>query len=307
MAAVAKGPAACSGWRDRFAGWDLDAAVPQVVMNALDPLLLWVALGPDQAARWLPPLVRHYEALRADLPGPFSDVDRAWSEQRAWWRQYADPDLVAAGLTELERLVAGLAGAASSNSGGSGSAPDEVPDPRAIEASSPRRAARGRPAPSRGTFVDPPAPSAAASSTVSGAPHAVDSPPVRPAEAVDQPSSRPRPVRPPSPAPRPAPSAAPSRPPVPTRAGGYASSRQASLAAAPLAAPGRQGRASAGRRARELVDALGSPPVPYGKVRRVSDDLADEGHVSPRYDDWAFPHQLYEQGMRDRGRPQRTR
>ena len=62
MAAVSAGPGACAVMRARFAGWPLEAALNLVVMNALDPLLLWVVLGVDEARRWLPGLVAHYRA-----------------------------------------------------------------------------------------------------------------------------------------------------------------------------------------------------------------------------------------------------
>ena len=101
MEAVARGPEACAVWRERFAAWTVAAVLPKVVMNAVDPLLLFVVLGTDEALRWVPPLVRHYEALRADVPGPFADVERSWRDQRDWWRKYVDPQVLADGIARL--------------------------------------------------------------------------------------------------------------------------------------------------------------------------------------------------------------
>ena len=46
MAVVAQGPAVCARWRETFLSWDPQHAVPQIVMNALDPALLELILGP---------------------------------------------------------------------------------------------------------------------------------------------------------------------------------------------------------------------------------------------------------------------
>ena len=60
MRAVADGQPACDVWAARFAEWSVPVAVPQIVMNALDPLLIETVLGPEESRRWLPLLREHY-------------------------------------------------------------------------------------------------------------------------------------------------------------------------------------------------------------------------------------------------------
>ena len=284
MAPVAKGADARAVWRERFASWPLEAAAPQVVMNALDPLLLWGVLGASEAARWLPPILGHYTAPRE---GAAATLLRSRPHVGAAARVVAS--VRRSGGGGLAALAAFAA--ASSSGGGAPPAPAESGfDRRRAPGQAPAPASRG------GGFSDPPAAPAAArpvSRAAAGAPvlpyEAPPAPP-RPARGAEA-APAPRPVR------RAAPSAAPGSvapvrhrpgcglllPLVHPRTGGYASPVPATNPAPPLSAAGRAGRASLGRRARELFDAIGSPPVPYRQVRPVSDDLAAEGWLSGHY------------------------
>ena len=91
MTAVANGQPACDALAARFAPWSLADAVPQIVMNALDPLLVETVLGPVHSRRWLPLLREHYRQVKQSYPGDFADVEASWRQQRAWWMQFTEP------------------------------------------------------------------------------------------------------------------------------------------------------------------------------------------------------------------------
>ena len=91
MTAVANGQPACDALAARFAPWGLADAVPQIVMNALDPLLVETVLGPVHSRRWLPLLREHYRQVKHSYPGDFADVEASWRQQRAWWMQFTEP------------------------------------------------------------------------------------------------------------------------------------------------------------------------------------------------------------------------
>ena len=91
MTAVANGQPACDAVAARFAPWALADAVPQIVMNALDPLLVETVLGPVHSRRWLPLLREHYRQVKQSYPGDFADVEVSWRQQRAWWMQFTEP------------------------------------------------------------------------------------------------------------------------------------------------------------------------------------------------------------------------
>ena len=88
MEAVGTGPQACRLWAQRFLDWPAEQAVPQIVMNALDPLLVEVIVGADHVDPLISMLRRHYATVRERYPGPFADVERVWGIQREWWLQF---------------------------------------------------------------------------------------------------------------------------------------------------------------------------------------------------------------------------
>ena len=88
MEAVATGPKVCRYWARIFLSWDPKQAVTQFVMNALDPLLVELIVGPDHVDPLISMLRRHYVTVRERYPGPFADVERVWGIQREWWLQF---------------------------------------------------------------------------------------------------------------------------------------------------------------------------------------------------------------------------
>ena len=88
MEAVAAGPGACRARSDTFLSWAPEQAVPQIVMNAPDPLLVELIVGPDHIDPLISMLRRHYATVRERCPVPFADVERVWRIQRQWWLQF---------------------------------------------------------------------------------------------------------------------------------------------------------------------------------------------------------------------------
>ena len=311
MSAGAGGQPACAVWRDRFASWPLDDAVTQVVMNALDPLLLQAVLGPAESARWLPLLREHYVQVQACYPAEFSDVETSWAGQREWWLQF------------VEQVDEAADPSPASSGGGSAPAPDSS-DARQRPSSRERRrpgrsAAATAPAPSaaqpsraRARPLPPPTSTAAAPSAagaavpplVSDEPDAVlDAVPVSPAPAKAAPVRPPAAARPGAPASgRPGSTAVRPRSPARVRA-------QAVTAAAPsvtpldepprVAATGRAGRATLGARGRRLVEAAS---VSYDAVRALTREWAASDAPQTEWSDWAIGSGIFEQRLRARER-----
>ena len=108
MAIVAQGPAVCARWRETFLSWDPQHAVPQIVVNALDPALLELILGPDDKNSLVSLLRAHYADVRERFPGPFADVEQVWRIQRAWWMQFVEADDAEATSAALAETFATL-------------------------------------------------------------------------------------------------------------------------------------------------------------------------------------------------------
>ena len=159
MRAVADGQPACDVWSARFAEWSVPVAVPHIVMNALDPLLIETVLGPAESRRWLPVLREHYGRVKDSYPGEFANVEASWTDQRAWWMQF----------------VEGADGAEDASSGGGGGPgpPEPVPPGHAVVARSRQPAAPPAPAPAPAAESRPASPlgGAARATAAAGAPH----------------------------------------------------------------------------------------------------------------------------------------
>ena len=108
MAVVARGVAECARWRATFLSWDPRHAVPQIVMNALDPALLELILGPGDPNSLVRLLRAHYADIRERFPGPFADVEQVWRIQRAWWMQFVEADDAEASSSALAATFATL-------------------------------------------------------------------------------------------------------------------------------------------------------------------------------------------------------
>ena len=98
IAAVLAGGEAVQRHRACFRAVDPADAVPRLFVQALDPLLLSVVLGPDLAAEWVPPLERYYADARRESPASFLDFDRAWDLQRRRWQPLVDAEGAGASL-----------------------------------------------------------------------------------------------------------------------------------------------------------------------------------------------------------------
>ena len=202
MRAVADGPARLRRLGGPFAQWSVPAAVPQIVMNALDPLLIETVLGPDEARRWLPLLREHYGRVKYSYPGEFANVEVSWKDQRAWWMQFVE------GADDEEEAPAG--------GGGGPGPPEPAPPGHAVVARSRHLAP---PAPAAPVAPAPDAPPAAPlggsarATAVAGAAHLPmqapgdedapvgASPPSSPVPVEPSPPSRAAPVDPPPPRP----------------------------------------------------------------------------------------------------------
>ena len=97
LIAVGAGQADCDVWARLFLSWPVQQAVPQLVMNAIDPLLLELIVGAEAGVSLVSGLRSHYVQVRGRYPGPFADVEQVWAVQRAWWLQFVlDEDEAAA-------------------------------------------------------------------------------------------------------------------------------------------------------------------------------------------------------------------
>ena len=88
LGAVSKGLPACRRFRTKFADFSVCKMVPHLVIQAIDPELFKVVLGPDEAKRWIPTVDSAYELLRQEYSTVFIDVVRTWNAQRKWWRRF---------------------------------------------------------------------------------------------------------------------------------------------------------------------------------------------------------------------------
>lgn len=90
VSALLAGDDAVERHRARFRVASAAESVQRLVVQAIDPLLLTVVLGPELAARWVPPLETYYTQARRASPATFLDFDRAWDLQRQRWRPLID-------------------------------------------------------------------------------------------------------------------------------------------------------------------------------------------------------------------------
>ena len=105
MVAVGQGQDACDVWGRLFLSWPVQQAVPQFVMNAIDPLLLELIVGVDAGVALVSGLRAHYVQVRGRYPGPFADVEQVWAVQRDWWLPFVlDKEEVAASGSGMQGL-----------------------------------------------------------------------------------------------------------------------------------------------------------------------------------------------------------
>ena len=89
--------AACAGGsrlsrvRSEFERMDAGDGVKRLVLQAVDPELLEVVVGPRLAPAWVKPLRAQYARFKQAYPADWVDVEEVWREQRARWRSKAAP------------------------------------------------------------------------------------------------------------------------------------------------------------------------------------------------------------------------
>ena len=285
MRAVAVGRPACDVWSARFAEWSVPVAVSQIMMNALDPLLIETVLGPVESGRWLPLLREHYGRVKYSYPGEFANVEASWTDQRAWWMQF----------------VEGAEGGAEASAGGGGGPgpPEPAPLGHAVVARSRQLPAPAPEALARPAQDAPPAPplgGSARATPVAGAAHLpMEAPadaPAAPPPAVLAPASEPDRQRP-SPSRVDPP---PPRPVSPVRRADPAASPPQAAAAEPAGlamAASRPGLASPGVRGRQLLEAAS---VSYDAVHALSERWAHSEAGLGEWGAWSLPSTLFHGG-----------
>ena len=279
MTAVATGQPACVELARQFAGWPLSEAVPQVVMNAIDPLLLETVLGPDESLRWLPLLREHYRQVKQYYHAEFAEVEKSWLLQREWWMQFTAPP---------DDEQAGAAG------GGAASPPDIVEAGVAGPVRTTRQAAHR---PDIGVARAAPA-SPAPAAPAGGVAHATDAASASqlPLDATSPYASRnlvqpqPAPSPPPATAASPSPDVVPPAKPasplrVPAPAATQVAVREVCDAPPNAVASAGAGDACIGVRGRELLEAA---TVSWEAVRAVNDQWIRQDAGVSQWHSWAL-------------------
>ena len=100
--AVLAGSAAVLRVRASFARSDPAVVCPRCLVEALDPQLLRVIVGPRLEEAWVSPLVAHYQQLQTRYWADWLDIQAAWREKRKrWWP-------AALALMAAEKAAAGV-------------------------------------------------------------------------------------------------------------------------------------------------------------------------------------------------------
>ena len=289
MAVVAQGAAVCARWRETFLSWEPRHAVPQIVMNALDPALLEFILGPGDNNSLVRMLRAHYADVRERFPGPFADVEQVWRIQRAWWMQFVEADDAEASSAALAETFATLdvllphpAGAlylrgqrpARRAPPVRKTGPTPAASPAAVSGVRPARAGSAPVAGEQGHMpegrrqvhadADSGVQAGAAASAAASAGSGSGGPVTGPSKPRAQPAATP--ARPRVTGGR---SAAAHRPAPVTAAAAASSTPGVRIAPAAAHSPARAGRVSMGRYGRKLIEAA---YVSYDHARQVTDD-----------------------------------
>lgn len=69
-------------------------------MNALDPALLEVILGPKRCRRLVQQLRKVYARVQKDFPEQFTEVVSYWDVPREWWLQFVQRPAGAQAITK---------------------------------------------------------------------------------------------------------------------------------------------------------------------------------------------------------------
>ena len=73
--------------RSEFEGMEPAASLRRLVLQAVDPELLAVVVGPELAPAWVVPLRAQYRRFQQAYPADWVDVEKVWREQRVRWRR----------------------------------------------------------------------------------------------------------------------------------------------------------------------------------------------------------------------------
>ena len=91
IGAVCAGGSRLSRVRSQFERMDAGDGVKRLVLQAVDPELLEVVVGPRLAPAWVKPLRAQYARFKQAYPADWVDVEEVWRKQRARWRSKAVP------------------------------------------------------------------------------------------------------------------------------------------------------------------------------------------------------------------------
>ena len=91
IGAVRAGGSRLSRVRSEFERMDARDGVKRLVLQAVDPELLEVVVGPRLAPAWVKPLRAQYARFKQAYPADWVDVEEVWRKQRARWRSKAAP------------------------------------------------------------------------------------------------------------------------------------------------------------------------------------------------------------------------
>ena len=91
IGAVCAGGSRLSRVRSEFERMDAGKGVKRLVLQAVDPELLEVVVGPQLAPAWVKPLRAQYARFKQAYPADWADVENVWREQRERWRSKAAP------------------------------------------------------------------------------------------------------------------------------------------------------------------------------------------------------------------------
>ncbi len=91
IGAVRGGGSRLSRVRSEFERMDARDCVKRLVLQAVDPELLEVVVGPRLAPAWVKPLRAQYARFKQAYPADWVDVEKVWRQQRArWWSQHQE-------------------------------------------------------------------------------------------------------------------------------------------------------------------------------------------------------------------------
>ena len=90
IGAVCAGGSRLSRVRSEFERMDAGDGVKRLVLQAVDPELLEVVVGPRLAPAWVKPLRAQYAHFKQAYPADWVDVEEVWRTQRVrWWSKAA--------------------------------------------------------------------------------------------------------------------------------------------------------------------------------------------------------------------------